>query len=322
VNQNNIESWNNRTKEETLPVLCGASRGITVWCRPLALARQTTYPLVHNQERSVLPQPTKEAECTIPEKWPNFLPTTFFPNWVEVWNRRRPKKEVGFMWSVYHGAVITNFWKACISVNIDTSCDCCKEVPPESLIHRFHHCSKAAHAWRYAKTLLYPYVNLLPYSLGIWPDLTWQQCLMGSPLPHNLKTGSKLWSLLKGSIMWISWIDWNAICFHTDPWPTAKIEQVVWDTLQDHARATWKHYLTCIRLYPASIGKVLFRFDETWGANGLVCMWDEFKSLGAIDVLGLVYLGNFGYVQFVFFGFVFLFGILSVFGCLFFAMIQ
>ena len=51
-------------------------------------------------------------------------------------------------------------------------------------------------------------------------------------------------------------------------------------------------------------------------------MRDKFKSLGAIDVLGLVYLDNFGYVQFVFFGFEFLFGILSVFGYLFFAMIQ
>ena len=105
------------------------------------------------------------------------------------------------MWSVYHSAVITNVWKACISANIDTSCDCYKEVPPESLIHRFHHCSKAAHTWRYAKTLLYPYVNLLPFLLGSSHGNSASWDLLFRIV---LKTRSKLWSLLKGSIMWIS----------------------------------------------------------------------------------------------------------------------
>lgn len=143
MSQNNIESWNNRTKEETLPVLCRASRGISVLCRLLALARQTTYPLVHNQERSVLPQPMKGAGTHYPGKMAQLLAHYLL-------------SELG--WSMKSQD---------ISANIDTSCDCCKEVPPESLIHRFHHCSKAAHVWRYAKTLLYPYVNLLLLRSGL-----------------------------------------------------------------------------------------------------------------------------------------------------------
>jgi hypothetical protein len=38
-------------------------------------------------------------------KWANVLLGTFIPNWMEIWNRRRPRKEAGFMWTIYHGAV-------------------------------------------------------------------------------------------------------------------------------------------------------------------------------------------------------------------------
>jgi hypothetical protein len=38
------------------------------------------------------------------EKWVNVLPTTFTPNWMEIWNLWRLKKEAGFIWSIYHGA--------------------------------------------------------------------------------------------------------------------------------------------------------------------------------------------------------------------------
>jgi hypothetical protein len=131
----------------------------------------------------------------------NILPITFFPYWSEVWTRRRPRKEIGFLWSIYHGAVATNVWRACINDNIVSSCNCCTEAPPETLLHRFHHCSKATHAWNYAKTVLYKYVNLPPSSLGTRLDLTWQQCLLGSSLLRRLKPGAKPWSLLQGSIM-------------------------------------------------------------------------------------------------------------------------
>ena len=68
----------------------------------------------------------------------------------------------------------------------------------------FHHCTKTGHAWNFAKTLLYRFVNLPPNQLGHWPDLTWQQCLLGSPLPKRLKDGRKLWSLLRGSVLWLN----------------------------------------------------------------------------------------------------------------------
>jgi hypothetical protein len=102
------------------------------------------------------------------------------------------------MWSVYHGAVATNVWQAKILNNVDPACINCDEVQPETLVHKFHHCPKTTHAWSYTKTLLYKFVNLPPSHMGMWPDLTWQQCLVGSPLPRRLKPGVKVWSLLRG----------------------------------------------------------------------------------------------------------------------------
>jgi hypothetical protein len=120
------------------------------------------------------------------------------------------------MWSVYHGTVATNVWRARVLNNVDPACMNCDKVQPETLVHRFHHCLKTTHAWSYAKTLLYKFVNLPPSHMGMWPDLTWQQCPVGSPLPRLLKPGVKVWSLLCSFVMWISWLARNVVCFHAD----------------------------------------------------------------------------------------------------------
>jgi hypothetical protein len=162
-----------------------------------------------------------------------------------------------------HGVVATNVWRARIAANIDASCTCRAAGTMESLLHRFHHCPLTLHAWQFVKTLLYMFVNIPPNVAGDWPDLTWQQCVLGSPLPKRLQKRSKAWSLLRGSILWLTWIACNVVCFHADPWEQAKMEHAIWDALNDHARAAWTHCVTCIKLYPASTAKFLQRFDDT-----------------------------------------------------------
>jgi hypothetical protein len=107
-------------------------------------------------------------------------------------------------------------WQARISAAIDASCVCCAETPPEMLLHRFHHCHRTAHAWQFAKTLLFRYANIPTNRNGLWPDLTWQQCLIGSPLHRKLKSETKLWLLLRGSVLRYTWIVKNAMCFNAD----------------------------------------------------------------------------------------------------------
>ena len=45
-----------------------------------------------------------QLERDMAKKWINVLLTTFTLNWMEIWNQWRPKNEVGFIWSIYHGA--------------------------------------------------------------------------------------------------------------------------------------------------------------------------------------------------------------------------
>ena len=71
------------------------------------------------------------------KKWAPVLPASFTPNWMEVWNCRRPRKEVGLLWSIYHGVVATNVWQAQISTAIDPSCTYCTVNSPETLLHQF-----------------------------------------------------------------------------------------------------------------------------------------------------------------------------------------
>jgi hypothetical protein len=42
---------------------------------------------------------------------------------------------------------------------------------------------------------------------------TWQQCLLGSKLPCKLEKVAPIWSFIRGSVIWLCWIDRNAICF-------------------------------------------------------------------------------------------------------------
>ena len=195
---------------------------------------QLLHQYTAKRERFLL-NPRHHLKHDMAEKWTTILPTSFIPNWMEIWNCRWSKKEVGFIWSIYHGAVATNVWWACISNAIDPSCTCCNAGLPKTLLHQFHQCNITIHAWRYAMTLLFSYANIQPHREGCWPGLTWQQCLIGSPLPNRLQVGKNMWSLLRGSVLWITWLDRNAFYFNANSWPTQELEQVIWEALKDHA---------------------------------------------------------------------------------------
>ena len=153
--------------------------------------RQALHSYTAKHGRYLLnPQPQLEPEMA--KKWAPVLPASFTPNWMEVWNCRRPRKEVGLLWSIYHGVVATNVWQAQISTAIDPSCTYCTVNSPETLLHQFHHCPKMIHAWLYAMSLLYRYMGVHTNQANYWPTLTWQQCLIGSPLSQRLQPRKKL----------------------------------------------------------------------------------------------------------------------------------
>jgi hypothetical protein len=135
--------------------------------------RQALHSYTAKKGRYLL-NPQLQLEQGMVEKWAPASPASFTPKWMEIWNRRRPRKDAGFLWSIYHGAVTTNVWRAKISTTIDPSCTYCNISTTETLLHRFYHCPKTTHAWLYAMSLLYRYVGVHTDQAGCWPSLTWQ----------------------------------------------------------------------------------------------------------------------------------------------------
>jgi hypothetical protein len=44
-----------------------------------------------------------------------------------------------------------------------------------------------------------------------------------------------MWSLLRGSVLWLTWLERNVICFQAENWQLVKIEIALWDAMLDHA---------------------------------------------------------------------------------------
>ena len=130
------------------------------------------------------------------------------------------------------------------------SCSCCTTGLSETLLHRFHQCNKMIHAWRYAMTLLFSHANIQT---------------------DRLQVSKRMWSLIQGSVLWITWLDHNVVCFNADSWPMQKLEQVIWKALKDHACAASKHCLSCVHLHLALTGKFMDCFDATWCGRPLIC---------------------------------------------------
>jgi hypothetical protein len=146
---------------------------------------------------------------------------------------------------------------------IDARCICCLGRPPETILHRFHHCDKAHAAWDYGLTILY-LSQRIPKVNGQWDNLTWQQCVLGSKLPHKLKKGTALWSILRGSIIWTTWLDRNAQCFQQDNWSGAKLQALLWDAFFTLARTAWTRTIQLCQAQPRLTGKYLANFDKVW----------------------------------------------------------
>jgi hypothetical protein len=119
-------------------------------------------------------------------------------------------------------------------------------------------------------TIMYKFLCVPTTSDGSWPDFTWQQCILGSPLPRQLKAGFSLWSLLRGIVLWISWITKNALCFQAEHWTSTKVEILIWDTTLDYVRMAWKHATFGIHRQLAWTARILQHFDDAWCSSHLL----------------------------------------------------
>ena len=148
-------------------------------------------------------------------------------------------------------------------------CICCDQNTIESVLHRMAKCERAQQWWNYALSIIYSYCGILPVN-GFWPALAWQQCVLGSMLPRRLNHVKIVWSLRRGSTIWLIWIDRNTTTFNNEVWPIQNMHQMLWQAALDLARMNWMRTQLLIPKFPARIMFFLNKFDATWGS--LLCL--------------------------------------------------
>jgi hypothetical protein len=62
------------------------------------------------------------------EKWQLFFPLSFQLKWKDVWKKQRARKEIGFIWSMWHQTFVVNTWNAKVNHNIQLDCLSCDSL--------------------------------------------------------------------------------------------------------------------------------------------------------------------------------------------------
>jgi hypothetical protein len=83
--------------------------------------------------------------------------------------------------------------------------------------------------------------------------------------------GYSLWSLLRGTILWITWLDRNALTFQADHWTSVKVEIIIWEATSDHVWVAWKNLSTGMRHQPNRLPRLLQKFDDAWCSSPMFC---------------------------------------------------
>ena len=106
--------------------------------------------------------------------------------------------------------------------------------------------------------------------------------MMGnSSLSSNLKNGTTLWTLFRGSIVWICWLERNARCFREESWVHQKIEALLWEEFIDHGKTAWYRTKRLIQSRPDLSTRFLSQFDMTWSQNEFFCTRQGVQVLGS-----------------------------------------
>lgn len=214
--------------------------------------------------------PREELSLPIHQKWIGLVFTTFAPNWMDVWRIGRPRKEAAFLWSLYHRAIAVNQWRRVASTTTSDLCTCCNRAVPESLIHAFYECEAASAAWEYATTVLYLMLEV-QFDTIQRPRLTWQQCVLGYDLPAHLQSGRTVWSLIRGSVLWVIWIRRNASVFKDVQWPKEQLQCALWDSFLNLGRLAWLRVRMLERLQPVAGATASQIFENRWASSPTVC---------------------------------------------------
>ncbi|KAG0575152.1 hypothetical protein KC19_VG322200 [Ceratodon purpureus] len=213
----------------------------------------------------------------IAEKWrheTNFQPK---PDWKAVWSNCS-KKESAFLWSVLHQAVATNTWRARFNPQASPHCPLCGLGIPETKSHRFFQCPFAKELWNFGFTILH-WLTEGPKSQSPAKAYSLEQCIFGKRIRLRMMGALRAWALLRGIIVWGSWILRNDAVFEETVWSNARSRRYIWDSLLEYGRVEWDRTLKKLKFAksPEKAQSALCEFDSTWTIFEVFCVRDGLR---------------------------------------------
>ncbi|KAG0562007.1 hypothetical protein KC19_9G109900 [Ceratodon purpureus] len=98
---------------------------------------------------------------------------------------------------------------------------------------------------------------------------------------HRLRMMGALraWALLRGIILWGSWILRNEAVFEGTVWSNARGRRYIWDSLLEYGRVEWDRTLKKLKSAksPEKAQSALCEFDSTWTAFEVLCVRDGLR---------------------------------------------
>ena len=89
-------------------------------------------------------------------KWQGYLLSNYRNHWFQVWDPICSGKEVVFIWSMWHKAMIVNEWKAHTApASILKQCIFFLPNTSELVKHNFWDCIQAKRTWRWATYIMH-----------------------------------------------------------------------------------------------------------------------------------------------------------------------
>ncbi|PTQ44839.1 hypothetical protein MARPO_0018s0030 [Marchantia polymorpha] len=102
-----------------------------------------------------------------------------------------------------------------------------------------------------------------------WHILSREQCVLGKPLPLHLQKVSRSWTLIRGTVLWILWIQRNPFNFHNHRWPPALLEQRIWDAVIDLGKTEVAKIDWCKRHQPRDVPHAIRELNVIWNHAGV-----------------------------------------------------
>ena len=130
------------------------------------------------------------------DKWQGYLPRNYKFYWSQVWDPLQARKEVAFMWSIWHKAVAVNERRARITpASISKQCIFYLPNTSELVKHKFRDCIQARGAWRWAMYIMH---ELCRVRIGNYDSFHCKQAMFGERTRKKFRKQIKIWHLLHG----------------------------------------------------------------------------------------------------------------------------